>query len=153
MTDIIDIQVVHHPDFIIEQVEKHYSEKDGVEVKYVISSALKNETVPVDIYYRETPHPEFGNRYFGLYINPMDGRMYICNADMIEDMDIDMALDKDGQYHYSQHRHHLEAVPYIGKDGTVVQGGIDGGRAYLRTIGEVSVSTFRVKDGAFIEVA
>ena len=149
----IDIDILHLPEFNIDEVEKHYSEKDGVEVKYVLSSALKNETVPVDIYYRETPHPEFGNRYFGIYTNPMDGHIYICNADSIETYDVSMAQNKEGQWCYSQHRHHMQPVVYLNKDGEEVVGGIDGGRAYTKVLGDISTSTFRVKDGAFEEVA
>ena len=149
----IDIDIKHYPDFIVDQVEKHYSEKDGVPVKYVLTSALKNDTVPVDIYYRETPHPEFGNRYFGLYVNPFNGSVMICNADFIEELDVAMVQDKDGQWVYSQHRHHMQPFTYIDSDGNEEQGAIDGGRTYTRMLGQKNYSTFKVKDGAFIEVA
>jgi len=147
------MNIKHQPFFIIEEVEKHYSEKDGVEVKYVLTSALKNDTVPVDIYYRATPHPEFGNRYFGLYVNPFDGKVMICNADFIEELDVAMIKDKDGEWHYSQHRHHMEPFTYISTEGKEETGGIDGGRTYVRTLGMSNYSTFKVKDGGFTEVA
>jgi hypothetical protein len=61
--------ILHHPIFDIAKVEALYSEKDGVPVRYVCTSAPnKSATYAVDIFYRETPHPEFGNHYFGLYL-------------------------------------------------------------------------------------
>lgn len=142
------MNIKHDPFFKVEEVEKHYTEKDGVEVKYVCTTALKNETVPVDVYYRETPHPEFGNKYFGLYITPWDGKMFICNADYIEELEFGMLKDKNGVYHYSQHRHDM--VPVELED---VTGAIDGGRAYVRTVGSLSHDTYIVKNGQFKEVA
>jgi hypothetical protein len=64
-------RVMHNPLFDTDKVCKHYSEKDGVPIKYVCTSALGDEAQAMDIFYRDTPHPEFGNRYFGLYHHPM----------------------------------------------------------------------------------
>jgi hypothetical protein len=60
-------RVMHNPLIDTDKVCKHYSEKDGVPIKYVCTSALGDEAQAMDIFYRDTPHPEFGNRYIGLY--------------------------------------------------------------------------------------
>jgi hypothetical protein len=117
---------------------EHYSKKDGVEVKYVCSSALGSEAQAMDIFYRATPHPEFGNRYFGMYLDQKD-RVMITNADRIEDAEFAMIEDFNGDLHYSAHRHDYKTV-----DGKMV----DGGRAYVRSSG--ATIPYRVVDGELI---
>lgn len=138
------MKINHDPIFDTDAVEKHYTKQDGEEVKYICTSALRNDTVPVDIFYRETPHPEFGNRYFGLYPNPFAQGLLICNADAVEDYRFGM-VEHNEEWFYSTHRHDYRPVG-------VNEGAIDGGRAYVRTVGDVVAHTFKVKDGKFIEV-
>lgn len=146
------MNIVHEPFFKTEEVLKHYEEKDGVSIKYVCTTALKNDTIPVDVFYRDTPHPEFGNRYFGLYVTPFDGRVMICDADYIEELEFGLAKDKDGALHYSQHRHDYHPFQtQIGDE--VIDCAIDGGRAYVRMLGSATYDTYIVKDGEFKEVA
>lgn len=141
------MNIKHHPILDVQKAEKLYSEKDGVPVKYVCTSALDLGINSMDIFYRETPHPEFGNRYFGLYIwYPVDEyepRLMITNADKVEDLEFEM-VQVDGEWHYSQDRHDYNTVGDVS---------IDGGRAYLRMVGNLShpVKTFKVKNGEFIE--
>ena len=138
------MKIQHNPLLNVEKAAQLYSEKDGVEIKYVCTSAIsKHATVAADIFFRETPHPEFGNRYFGLY-QDAQGRLMITAADRIEDLQFDM-VEVDGELHYSQHRHDFRSV------GDVA---IDGGREYLRRIGNLShpVKSFKLKDGIFIEI-
>lgn len=134
-------RIKHYPLFDTEKVIKHYSEKDGVPIKYVCTSALGSEEFARDIFYRDTPHPEFGNRYFAVYDHPIYA-LLISAADKIEDVGFDM-IEHEGEYHYSQHRHDYRQV------GDVA---IDGGRAYTKLGGNMNrpVKTFRVKDGEFI---
>lgn len=131
----------HRPMLDTTKVEKHYSEKDGVDVKYVCTSAIGDEAQAMDIFYRETPHPEFGNRYFGLY-NGSQGLM-ITNADKIEEAEFGMK-EHNGEWHYSQHRHDFYTIGDVS---------LDGGRAYFRVVGNVGTPTkfFAVKDGEFVE--
>lgn len=133
------MKINHYPIFDIEKVIRHYSQKDGVAIKYVCTSALGSEEFARDIYFRETPHPQFGNRYFALY-HGAEGIM-ICNADMIEDAHFGMIEGKDG-WEYSQHRHDYR---------TVGESTIDGGRAYIRRSGAAAFKPMRVKDGEFID--
>lgn len=133
------LRINHRSIFDIEKVIRHYSQKDGVAIKYVCTSALGSEEFARDIYFRETPHPQFGNRYFALY-HGIDGIM-ICNADRIEDVSFGMIESKDG-WEYSQHRHDYR---------TVGDSMIDGGRAYVRRGGSAPFKTMRVKDGEFID--
>lgn len=95
----------------------------------------------MDIFYRETPHPDFGNRYFGLYYG-YDDRLYITNADAIEATEFTM-VEVDGQLHYSQHRHDFHTIDDVS---------IDGGRAYTRLVGNVTYKTrtLKVLNGEFI---
>lgn len=142
------MNIVHRPIFDREKVIEHYSGKDGVPVKYVCTSALEDEARAMDIFYRDTPHPDFGNRYFGLYFRStgsLDEQRQLCitNADKIEDAEFGM-VEVDGQLHYSQHRHDYYSV------GNVA---VDGGRAYFRRSGDLSVPTkfLKVKDGEFVD--
>jgi hypothetical protein len=142
------MNVHHRPLFDTQKACELYSEKDGVPVTYVCTSSLDEGTVPVDVFYRETPHPEFGNRYFGLYWSSNGLRnelqMMITNADRIEDLTFDM-IEVNGQWHYSQHRHDFYSV-----GGT----SIDGGRAYIRLVGDIHVprTTLKVWNGEFVMV-
>ncbi len=132
----------HSPNFTIEEAENFYSKKDGVEVRYVCSSDLNGEAFSCDIFYRETPHKKFGNRYFGIFKHSGGGgSVFITDADKIEDFIFSMILDDDGVFHYSSHRHHYKKV------GRVM---IDGGRSYTRTNGYVH--SFVVRDGKFVVV-
>lgn len=131
-------RIKHEPLFDTKKVEELYTQKDGVAVKYVCTSA-PNEygTYAADIFYRETPHPEFGNRYFGLFNNHM-GQIMITNADMIEDLQFAMIEDNNGDLHYSAHRHDYKVI-----DDKM----IDGGRSYIKT--NADTLSYRVKDGEF----
>lgn len=140
------MNIQHHPVFDTEKVIKHYSEKDGVDIKYVCTTdGISYDNCSVDIFYRDTPHPEFGNRYFGLYRIPVpasagtEDRIMICSADHIEDLDFAMIEDNSGKLWYSAYRHDYRVV-----DGKM----IDGGRAYIRT--NTTVKVLKVKDGEFI---
>ena len=133
------MNIQHSPLFDTAKVEAHYTEKDGADVKYVCTSALGSQDFATDVFYRATPHPEFGNRYFGLYHDHMRGHMMITNADQIESLDFGM-IESKGKYYYSQHRHDYKVI-----DDKM----IDGGRAYIRS-GAHDVDVFKIQDGAFV---
>jgi len=138
------MNINHRPLFDTKRVCELYSAKDGVPVTYVCTTALGGEAQAMDVFYRETPHPEFGNRYFGLYRNQhfaADGTVMITNADKIEDLTFDM-IKVNGQWHYSQHRHDFHSV------GDVA---IDGGRAYVKLVGNINVprASMKVVNGEF----
>ena len=140
------INIHHRPIFDTEKVIEHYSKKDGVPVKYVCTSAPNaHAAYAADIFYRDTPHPEFGNHYFGLYINGYadDAQIMITNADLIETLEFGMK-EFDGKWHYSQHRHDFYTVGDVS---------LDGGRSYYRVVGNVSSPTkfLTIKNGEFIE--
>lgn len=118
-------KIIHKPNFDIKSICEHYTKKDGVNINYVCTTALNHGTQSVDIFYRETPHPSFGNYYFGIYCNNVKGGLYITNADIVEELEFNLIKDDDDSLHYSRHRH----------DYVVINNGnmIDGGRAYVRT--------------------
>ena len=131
------MNIVHENLFDIEKVEKIYSEKDGVEVKYVCTTDLNASDVPVDVFYRPTPHPQFGNHYFGIYHDHFRGHTMITNADIVESLEFGM-IEVDGKYYYSQSHHDYK---------TVGDKMIDGGRQYIRSNG--GAITMHIKNGKF----
>lgn len=134
----------HRPSVDVAAAEQYYSEKDGVEVKYVCTSAIReNAAFSADIFYRSTPHPKYGNRYFGLFVNSAND-LCITAADTIELLTFNMVKIKD-TYYYSQHRHDFFTVEDVS---------IDGGRAYIRLCGNLEhpIDTFKIKNGEFIRV-
>jgi hypothetical protein len=136
------MNIQHNPIYNRDLIIKHYSERDGVPIKYVCTSALGGEEFAMDIFYRDTPHPEFGNRYFGLYMNRFTEQVMITNADAIEGQTFAMVEDLNGDLVYSQHRHDFRMM----KNGNM----IDGGRAYVRANG--MIHSFEVKDGELVEM-
>lgn len=138
------MKIEHTPFLNKETVIKHYSEKDGVDISYVCTSSVtEHGCYAYDIFYRETPHPVYGNRYFGL--TQRDGIVYIANADNIENLIFNTVLNEESQqWVYSQHRHDFRSA------GNVM---IDGGRSYQKLMGDnlknVKRKTFVVKDGKF----
>ena len=141
------MNINHTPIFYTKRVEELYTQKDGVEVKYVCTSALNDGTLPTDVFYRETPHPQHGNRYFALYHNPhfaADNTIMITNADCIEDLEFGM-IEGSAGWEYSQHRHDYCVVGDCA---------IDGGRAYFKRAGNLSAPAkyMKIVDGKFVEI-
>ena len=134
--------IKHEPLFDTDKICEHYSKKDGVPITYVCTSALGSEEQAMDIFYRESPHPVFGNRYFGLYHNPLSGDLMITNADKIEKQEFGLVEDDDGDLQYSAHRHDYKSFE---NDNM-----IDGGRAYIRSSG-CSVHMYVIKDSKMVE--
>jgi len=132
--------IKHYPVFDIDKVKEHYTEKDGVPVQYVCTTDLALSDCPADVFYRETPHPEFDNRYFGLYAD-REGRVMITNADGVEEFEFGMVVNDEGDWEYSQSHHDYKQF----QNGSM----IDGGRSYIRSNGHHAV--YRVKDGEFVK--
>lgn len=132
--------IKHVPTFDVSKIEKNYSEKDNVDVAYVCTTEINQNNLPCDVFFRETPHPKFGNRYFGIFAK-LDGSTWICNADDVENYEFAMISNLAGDLIYSRYRH-----DFVSSDtGSFV----DGGRAYTRTSGHVTF--FKIKDGVFIK--
>ena len=132
------MNIKHEPLFDTAKVEAHYTKKDGVDVKYICTTDLTASDVPMDIFYRTEPHPEFGNRYFGLYYVRVGDRVMITNADIVESFEFSMIEDADGKYYYSQSHHDYKVV------GNKM---IDGGRAYIKSSG--GTTNMRITSGKF----
>ena len=136
--------IAHDNVFKIDAVIKKFSEMDGVPITYVCTSEIGGNNMPCDVFYRETPHPEFGNRYFALVSR--GSVMFIMNADTIENEQFACISDKSGNLHYSQYRHDYRQVDDCA---------IDGGRAYSRIIGGKNggfpdVTYFKVVNGQMV---
>jgi hypothetical protein len=136
------LNIHHDPIFNTEAIIEHYEEKDGVTVTYVCTSDLQASDCPVDIFYRETPHPEFGNRYFGLYWDTVRDNMMITNADVIEELNFGMVENDNGELEYSQSHHDFKSF----ENGNM----IDGGRVYVKSSG-YGGELYKVKNGKFIK--
>lgn len=140
------MNIQHRPQFDISAIIQLYSRKDNVDISYVCTSAIhENDAYAADIFYRSTPHPEFGNRYFGIFRG--HSNLMITNADNIENLTFE-CIGQDDKWHYSQHRHDFYSIGNIA---------IDGGRAYIRLVGDVNLKnvgrkTFKIKNGQFYEV-
>ena len=134
--------IKHEPQFDTDKICEHYSNKDGVPVNYVCTSALGDEAQAMDIFFRETPHPEFGNRYFGLYRNAMSGNLMITNADQIESVEFGLVEDDTGDLQYSAHRHDYKLF----ENGNM----IDGGRAYIKS-SMCEIKHYVVRNGEMVE--
>ena len=134
------MNIQHEPMFDTAKVEQIYSEKDGVEVKYVCTTDLRASDVPVDVFYRATPHPEFGNHYFGLYYDHVRDHTMITNADVVESLEFGM-IEQDGKYYYSESHHDYKTLD----NGKM----IDGGRVYIRSSHGCDV-VMRIINGKFI---
>ena len=137
------MNIVHYPITNISQVEKLYSEKDGVSVKHVCTTEFADGII-ADVFYRDTPHPKFGNRYFALFFRINTNRQYdqlvIANADQVENLTFGMVENDEGNLEYSRSRHDYKQF----KNGNM----IDGGRDYIRSSGKVFV--YVVRDGKMI---
>ena len=136
------MMIKHEPLFDTQKICEHYSEKDGVPITYVCTSAPGDEAQAMDIFFRETPHPEFGNRYFGLYRNAMSGDLMITNADRIESVEFGLVEDDAGDLQYSAHRHDYKRF----ENGNM----IDGGRAYIRCAAN-EVKHYVIRNGEMVE--
>ena len=134
------MNIQHEPRVDTAKVEELYGRKDGCEIRYVCTSDLNASDVPCDIFYRAEPHPDFGNRYFGLYWDSIRDCMMITNADIVESFEFGM-IEVDGKYYYSQSHHDYKVV-----EGKM----IDGGRAYIKSSG--GAICMRVKNGKFYAV-
>lgn len=134
------MKIIHKPNFNIETVIDLYTKKDGVPIQYVCSSECSRDNEIEDIFYRETPHPEFGNRYFSI-ISEHD-EVYIRNADAIENKVFGCVENDTGDLEYSQCRWDYKKFD----NGNM----IDGGRAYIKSSGKVHL--YFVKDGVLQEV-
>lgn len=126
------LQFNHNTTINVEEIAKTYSEKDKVPVHFVCVTDFGNNS-PTYVFYRETPHPEFGNRYFGIRFDLTGG--YIMNADSVENQVFSCIIVDDTCY-YSRYRH-----DYVSVDGCF----IDGGRNYTRSNCETYPAI--VKDG------
>ena len=130
---------IKHPTiFEKDKVIEIYEAQDGVDIKYVCTTDLRASDRPADIFYRSTPHPEFGNRYFGLYKNHL-GQLMITNADMVEDFEFGMIKSANNEWYYSSSHHDCIFI----EDKM-----IDGGRQYIRSQGLEDI--FKIVDGEFV---
>lgn len=132
------MKMKHNPVFPTDKVVEHFSDKDGVPVKYICTTDINNSDLPADIFYRETPHPEFGNRYFGLFYD-RSGRVMITNADSVENFEFGMVENDDGELEYSRSHHDYKQF----ENGNM----IDGGRQYIRSSSNAAI--MKISNGEF----
>ena len=132
--------IKHFPVTNTDVVVNHYSEKDGVPIKYVCTTDFNVSDRPVDIFYRETSHPQFGNKYFGIALDYESDGFIIFNADKVENFTFGMVEDDDGNLQYSRSHHDYKSF----QNGNM----IDGGRQYVRS--SLNSQIYVIRDGQFI---
>jgi hypothetical protein len=135
--------IKHESLFDTQKVCELFSKKDGVPITYVCTSALGDEVQAMDIFFRETPHPEFGNRYFGIYYHPMSVNLVVTNADRIESVEFGLIEDDAGDLQYSAHRHDYKLF----ENGNM----IDGGRTHIKS-SMCEIKHYVVRNGEMVEV-
>jgi hypothetical protein len=132
--------IKHFPITKTDKVCSIYSAKDGVPINYVCTTDFNRSDAPVDIFYRQTPHPEFGNKYFGIGIDHEDGSFIIFNADKVENLTFGMVEDDNGDLQYSRSHHEYKSF----NNGNM----IDGGRQYIRS--SLNSKIYVVRNGEFV---
>jgi hypothetical protein len=137
------MNIKHDPLFNVAAVAAHYSHIDGVPVKYICTSEVSRSNSPMDIFYRDTPHPKFGNHYFGVFYDSCRDSMMVTSAQGIEGADFAM-IEIDGEWHYSSYRHDFKQLT----DSNGITKFIDGGRAYIRGHG---YEFYKVENGEIVK--
>ncbi len=137
---ITDSKIKHYPVTNTQVIIDHYSDKDKATISYVCTTDFYKSDRPVDIFYRSTPHPVFGNRYFGIAPSYESDDYVIFNADKVENFTFGMVTDDEGNFQYSQYHHDYKSFD----NGNM----IDGGREYVRYSGKVHY--YKIKDGKMI---
>ena len=132
--------IKHFPITNTGWIVDHYSKNDGVPIRYVCTTDFNRIDRPVDIFYRSTNHPEFGNKYFGIAYNYEIGDYVIFNADRVESFTFGMVEDDDGNLQYSQSTHDYKQF----FNGNM----IDGGREYIRS--SLNSKIYVVRDGEMV---
>lgn len=127
--------IKHFPVTNTDKVIEYYSEKDGIPIKYLCTTDFNVSDRPVDIFYRETPHPQFGNKYFGIGPDYETGGLVIFNADKVEKFTFGMVEDDEGNMQYSRSHHDYKSF----NNGNM----IDGGRSYIRSSLNPKIYTIR----------
>ena len=127
--------IKHFPVTNTDKVIEYYSEKDGIPIKYLCTTDFNVSDRPVDIFYRETAHPKFGNKYFGIGPDYETGGLVIFNADKVEKFTFGMVEDDEGNMQYSRSHHDYKSF----NNGNM----IDGGRSYIRSSLNPKIYTIR----------
>jgi len=135
-----ELLIHHQPLFDVDALEKIYTEREKELVRYVCTTSLFNPDVGCDIFFRETAHPDFGNYYFGVFLDPESGQPMICGADQVEKNVFGM-IEWQGEWWYSRYRH-----DYVSLDDQTF---IDGGREYTRFSGKLR--SFNLFQGEWYE--
>jgi hypothetical protein len=132
--------IKHYPVTNTQVIIDHYSEKDKATISYVCTTDFFKSDRPVDIFYRSTPHPDFGNKYFGIAPSYESDDYVIFNADKVEDFTFGMVEDDDGNLQYSEYHHRCKFF----ENGNM----IDGGREYVRS--SLNAKIYVVRNGEMV---
>lgn len=119
----------------IDKVIETYKNTEGVDINYVCTTDLITVDLPVDVFYRETPHPEHGNNYFGLIVE--GDKIKILNADMITNLHFGMVQNDEGMLEYSRSANDAKAF----QNGNTISGG------RVRIKSNAPCDIFKIVDG------
>lgn len=122
----------------IDKIIETYKNTEGVDVVYVCTTDIKYSDKPVDVFYREEKHPQFGNNYFGVSID--NDKIRVCNADVCTNCFFGVVENDEGMLEYSSSL----------SEGKTFENGnmIGGGRSKILSNGPVDI--FKIKDGQMV---
>jgi len=112
--------------------------EDTYSAKYVFESCIRGPkgnwiNCPFAIFYTEVAHPE-GSNYFGIFTGSMN-QLFIANAITATEVEYTGILTENNTVIYSRFRHdYCDAK----------SGAIDGGRDYMRIVGNPQTARFKV---------
>lgn len=108
--------------------------------RYVGQYDLPNREGPFLVFWTDNPDRSLGHdNYFGLFIHPFNGSVYITSAAAIREAVYNATQLADGSFICSRYHHDYQTGP----DGEM----IDGGLAYVRCGGKGPTHEMRVIDG------
>lgn len=122
----------------IRLIEKHYNVKYVVEIAAKLKNGQWSDT-PAAVFYQNNKHPT-GSNYLGIFNDPSNNNWILFDALPTISQPWTGAINKDGQVIFSRYRHDFRESP--AKDFA-----IDGGRDYVRIVGDNPENVMMVKLG------
>tara|TARA_B110000305_G_scaffold114180_1_gene128443 strand:- start:546 stop:989 length:444 start_codon:yes stop_codon:yes gene_type:complete len=120
----------------IDKIIETYKRTEGTDIVYVCTTDLITTDFPNDIFYRDTPHPEFGNQYIGIAVE--GDNITVCNADQIVNLHFGIVENDEGLLEYSRSKSEVKEFA----NGNT----ISGGRASIQSNAPVDI--YKVVDGS-----
>lgn len=119
----------------IDKVIETYKNTDGEDIVYVCTTDLVIGEIPVDVFYRKTPHPTFKNNYFGIFLEGEN--IKICNADLVTNLHFGVVENDEGMLEYSR----SPSETKVFSNGNEIGGG------RMKITSNAPVDIYKIRDG------